>query len=116
ARPRTIGHRRVASAGSPRAAARSPSSRVPKRSTPPAPLLDRALWVVRDKVTAKAAIDDLMADAATRGIHDVVVQVRGRGDAYYRSTLEPRAESLAPGGWGQGQGPRGQGPRGQGPR
>src|SRR5213595_583087 len=35
-----------------------------------------------------------MADATTRGIHDVVVQVRGRGDAYYASTLEPRAESL----------------------
>ena len=72
--------------------------------------MDKALWVVRDKITAKAAIDDLMADATTRGIHDVVVQVRGRGDAYYASTMEPRAESLAPGGWGQGQGPRGQGP------
>src|SRR5437773_10264590 len=35
-----------------------------------------------------------MTDAATRGIHDVVVQVRGRGDAYYTSWLEPRAESL----------------------
>src|SRR5437868_8481532 len=35
-----------------------------------------------------------MADATTRGIHDVVVQVRGRGDAYYASTLEPRAEPL----------------------
>src|SRR6266849_2303699 len=35
-----------------------------------------------------------MADAATRGIRDVVVQVRGRGDAYYASELEPRAETL----------------------
>ena len=56
--------------------------------------MDKALWVVRDKITTKSAIDDLMADAATRGIHDVVVQVRGRGDAYYASRLEPRAESL----------------------
>ena len=56
--------------------------------------MDKALWVVRDKITTKSAIDDLMADATTRGIHDVVVQVRGRGDAYYGSTLEPRAESL----------------------
>src|SRR5256714_6456342 len=56
--------------------------------------MDKALWVVRDKITTQSAIDDLMADAATRGIHDVVVQVRGRGDAYYHSTLEPRAESL----------------------
>jgi uncharacterized lipoprotein YddW (UPF0748 family) len=56
--------------------------------------VDKALWVVRDKVTTKSAIDDLMADATTRGIHDVVVQVRGRGDAYYASQLEPRAETL----------------------
>ena len=51
--------------------------------------------MVRDKITSKKAIDDLMADATTRGIHDVVVQVRGRGDAYYASKLEPRAETLA---------------------
>jgi uncharacterized lipoprotein YddW (UPF0748 family) len=57
--------------------------------------LDKALWVVRDKITTKVAIDDLMADATTRGIHDLVIQVRGRGDAYYASTLEPRAEALA---------------------
>ncbi|TMC77411.1 MAG: hypothetical protein E6J15_03890, partial [Chloroflexi bacterium] len=57
--------------------------------------MDKALWVVRDKITTKRAIDDVMADATTRGIHDVVVQVRGRGDAYYASSLEPRAEALA---------------------
>lgn len=56
--------------------------------------MDKALWVVRDKITGKSAIDDLMADATTRGIHDVVVQVRGRGDAYYESKLEPRSEAL----------------------
>jgi uncharacterized lipoprotein YddW (UPF0748 family) len=56
--------------------------------------MDKALWVVRDKVMTKSEIDDLMADATTRGIHDVVVQVRGRGDAYYASSLEPRAETL----------------------
>jgi uncharacterized lipoprotein YddW (UPF0748 family) len=57
--------------------------------------VERALWVVRDKITTKTAIDDLMADATTRGINDVVVQVRGRGDAYYAAGLEPRAEGLA---------------------
>src|SRR6267378_1423345 len=57
--------------------------------------MDKALWVVRDKITTKSAIDDLVADATARGIHDVVVQVRGRGDAYYASSLEPRAETLA---------------------
>src|SRR5437867_12601062 len=54
----------------------------------------KALWVVRDKITTAKAIDDLIEDAATRGIFDLVVQVRGRGDAYYRSELEPRAEAL----------------------
>ncbi len=58
--------------------------------------MDKAIWVVRDKITSKSAIDDLMADATTRGIHDVVAQVRGRGDAYFRSSLEPRAEGLKP--------------------
>jgi uncharacterized lipoprotein YddW (UPF0748 family) len=57
--------------------------------------VDKALWVVRERITTKRAIDDLMADAVTRGIHDVVAQVRGRGDAYYSSKLEPRAEALS---------------------
>src|SRR5438477_4646089 len=56
--------------------------------------MEKALWVVRDKITSPGAIDDLMADATTRGIHDVVAQVRGRGDAYFASTLEPQAEAL----------------------
>ena len=59
--------------------------------------LRKALWVVRDKITTKEAIDDLIEAAAMRGIFDLVVQVRGRGDAYYESALEPRAESLAAG-------------------
>jgi uncharacterized lipoprotein YddW (UPF0748 family) len=56
--------------------------------------MNKALWVVRDKITTAKGIDDLIEDAATRGIFDLVVQVRGRGDAYYRSDLEPRAEAL----------------------
>ena len=57
----------------------------------------KALWVVRDKITTPEAVDDLIEASATRGIFDLVVQVRGRGDAYYDSALEPRAESVAPG-------------------
>jgi uncharacterized lipoprotein YddW (UPF0748 family) len=56
---------------------------------------ERALWVVRDRILTRGAIDDLLGDAATRGVRDLVVQVRGRGDAYYRSDLEPPAEALA---------------------
>lgn len=40
------------------------------------------------------ACDDLLADAAERAVREIVVQVRGRGDAYYRSDLEPRAQDL----------------------
>ena len=57
----------------------------------------KALWVVRDRITTVKAVDDLIEASAVRGIFDLVVQVRGRGDAYYDSALEPRAESLAPG-------------------
>jgi uncharacterized lipoprotein YddW (UPF0748 family) len=55
----------------------------------------KALWVVRDRITNAHAIDELLADATSRGIFDVVVQVRGRGDAYYRSSIEPQALALA---------------------
>ena len=57
--------------------------------------MEKALWVVRDRITTQRACDDLLADSVERGIRDLVVQVRGRGDAYYTSSLEPRAETLA---------------------
>src|SRR5256885_7849970 len=96
ARRARVSPKRAVGDGSPRAGARSRSNHAQRTSMlPETPWLDKALWVVRDKITTKSAIDDLMADATTRGIHDVVVQVRGRGDAYYASKLEPRAETLA---------------------
>jgi uncharacterized lipoprotein YddW (UPF0748 family) len=54
----------------------------------------RALWVVRTSITSPAAVTKLVADAKAAGINTLLVQVRGRGDAYYRSRLEPRAASL----------------------
>jgi uncharacterized lipoprotein YddW (UPF0748 family) len=57
----------------------------------------KAWWVVRDRITTAKAIEDLLADAVERGVRELIVQVRGRGDAYYRSGIEPRAEAL-PGG------------------
>jgi uncharacterized lipoprotein YddW (UPF0748 family) len=56
--------------------------------------VQRAWWVVRDKITTVHAIEELLADAVTHGVRDLIVQVRGRGDAYYTSDLEPRAESV----------------------
>ena len=54
----------------------------------------RALWVVRTSLTSAEAIEKLVADARAGGINTLVVQVRGRGDAYYRSHREPRASAL----------------------
>ena len=54
----------------------------------------RALWVLRSSLTSPASIDSLVAAARTYGFNTLLVQVRGRGDAYYSSQLEPRAEDL----------------------
>jgi uncharacterized lipoprotein YddW (UPF0748 family) len=57
--------------------------------------METALWVVRDRITSAAAIDDLLADSVDWNIRDLVVQIRGRADAYYTGGREPRAEALA---------------------
>lgn len=66
-------------------------------AAPGAPADDavRGLWVLRSTLTSPAAIDRLVADAAANGFNTLLVQVRGRGDAYYHSDLEPRAAELA---------------------
>ena len=54
----------------------------------------RALWVVRDALTSRERIDRLI-DFAGRGKFQLLfAQVRGRGDAYYRSSLEPEGIQL----------------------
>jgi uncharacterized lipoprotein YddW (UPF0748 family) len=45
-------------------------------------------------MTSPASIAALVEDAAANGFETLIVQVRGRGDAYYRSQFEPRAASL----------------------
>lgn len=55
----------------------------------------RALWVVRDALQSKTSVDRVLSDAQSGGFTDLFVQVRGRGDAYYRSRIVPRAEGLA---------------------
>ena len=49
----------------------------------------RALWIVRDALTSPASIRRAVDDAANAGITDLLVQVRGRGDAYYPSQQTP---------------------------
>ena len=55
----------------------------------------RALWVTRASLTSPASVASLVTTAHTEGFNALLVQVRGRGDAYYTSDLEPRAADLA---------------------
>ena len=55
----------------------------------------RALWVVRTTLTSPPAIAAMVTAAKASGFNTLVVQVRGRGDAYYDSAIEPRAAALA---------------------
>lgn len=54
----------------------------------------RALWVVRDALRSVASVDRMVDFAIQARFHLLFVQVRGRGDAYYRSSIEPPARDL----------------------
>ncbi len=51
----------------------------------------RALWVVRDHLTQKKSIDEVLAFANKNGFNHIFAQVRGRGDAYYNSKIVPKS-------------------------
>jgi uncharacterized lipoprotein YddW (UPF0748 family) len=55
----------------------------------------RALWVVRTTLTSPAAIATMVTAAKNGGFNTLLVQVRGRGDAYFQLGIEPRPASLA---------------------
>lgn len=55
----------------------------------------RGLWVVRSSLRSPVTVERVVEDAARHGFNTLLVQVRGRGDAYYDSPLEPRAAGLA---------------------
>ena len=54
----------------------------------------RALWVVRTTLTSPEKIRQLVSSAADNGFNTLIVQIRGRGDSYYNSKVEPRAIEL----------------------
>lgn len=60
----------------------------------------RALWVVRTTLTHPDSIRLMVERAAGAGFNTLIVQVRGRGDAYYRSQWEPRPETVDQHGYG----------------
>ncbi len=55
----------------------------------------RALWVTRTTLTSPESIARMIRAAQAGGFNTLLVQVRGRGDAYYLGTAEPRASDLA---------------------
>jgi len=54
----------------------------------------RALWVVRDALTTAESVDRLIDFAVQTRVHLLFVQVRGRGDTFYRSAIDPPASIL----------------------
>ncbi|KPJ60938.1 MAG: hypothetical protein AMJ46_04410 [Latescibacteria bacterium DG_63] len=54
----------------------------------------RALWVLRNTLVSRANVDRMLAQARRGGFNVLLVQVRGRGDALYDSSIEPRSELL----------------------
>jgi uncharacterized lipoprotein YddW (UPF0748 family) len=55
----------------------------------------RAMWVQRGTLTTPAKIQSVIETARHAGFNTLIVQVRGRGDAYYASRHEPRPAALS---------------------
>jgi uncharacterized lipoprotein YddW (UPF0748 family) len=70
-----------------------PSATEPRAAIAPAEV--RALWVTRVSLTTPRSIASVVQSARASGFNTLLVQVRGRGDAYFASAVEPRADSLA---------------------
>jgi len=54
----------------------------------------RALWVVRDALASPRSVERMIDFAKQARIHLIFLQVRGRGDAFYRSSLVPPGAEL----------------------
>ena len=54
----------------------------------------RGVWIVRTALVSPKAVDKVVDDAAGAGLNALFVQVRGRGDSFYRSSLAPRSPLL----------------------
>jgi uncharacterized lipoprotein YddW (UPF0748 family) len=67
------------------------------RATPvhAAPDEIRALWVLRTSLASRATIGAMVESARQNGFNTLLVQVRGRGDAYFNNGIEPRAAAIA---------------------
>lgn len=55
---------------------------------------EKCLWVVRNTMTSKKSIDEMIKFAQSNGFNNLLVQVRGRGDAFYQTQLVPKSELI----------------------
>ena len=55
---------------------------------------DRYLWVVRNTLTNQVSIDQMIQFATLNRFNHILVQVRGRGDAYYTSEFVPKSHLI----------------------
>jgi uncharacterized lipoprotein YddW (UPF0748 family) len=76
--------------------------------TPPAGMVEfRGLWVTRfdwtlfNQPASPAKIDEIVDNAADAGFNAIFFQVRGAADAYYAPGLEPWAQRVSGGAFGQ---------------
>jgi uncharacterized lipoprotein YddW (UPF0748 family) len=91
----------------PDSAASSPAPIAPRQEMPPHTSADtgpigsdasgelRGMWVVRESLASPQSVHQVVLTATKYHINALFVQVRGRGDAWYNSPYEPRAERLA---------------------
>ncbi len=84
-----------------RARADAPSDSLDVRWSGPAPAAGDTLrrpfeylWVVRTSLTNRRDVEALVARAESLGVRGLLVQVVGRGDAWYHSDLLPRPEAV----------------------
>ena len=66
----------------------------PESSSPRVVWETRGLWVVRSTLVHPDSVRAMVARAAGAGFNTLLVQVRGRGDAYYSGGIEPRADEI----------------------
>ena len=54
----------------------------------------KAFWVIRDRMTTKSSVAEIVRTAKKYGFNHIFAQVRGRGDAYYHSDIVERAPQV----------------------
>ena len=54
----------------------------------------KCIWVVRESMISKTEIDSALIYAYESGFDIVFLQVRGRGDAFYNSSIVPKNSNI----------------------